>query len=109
MTLPAKLPQPPYYSVIFSSQRSDVEDEAYSQMADRMVDLAAKQPGFLGVDSARGEDGFGITVSYWQTLEAITAWKANGEHLEAQRKGRADWYDAFVLHIARVEKSYGSP
>jgi len=109
MTFPAKTPQPPYYAVIFPSQRNDGEDGAYSQMADRMVELATEQPGFLGIDSARGDDGFGITVSYWQSLEAISAWRQNGEHLEAQRLGRADWYRAFSLHIARVERSYDGP
>jgi len=109
MTLPAKTPNPPYYSVIFSSQRSQGDDEAYSKMAERMVQLAAEQPGFLGVDSARGEDGFGVTVSYWKSLDDIAAWKANGEHLDAQNKGRAQWYEGFTLHIARVERSYCGP
>ncbi len=109
MTLPANPPEPPYYAVIFSSLRNQGDDEAYSLMADRMVELATVQPGFLGVDSARGDDRFGITVSYWQSLEAIAAWKANGEHLAAQNKGREDWYEAFTLHIARVERSYDGP
>lgn len=109
MALPAKTPKPPYYSVVFSSQRSHGDDEGYSKMAERMVQLAAGQPGFLGIDSARGEDGFGITVSYWQSLEDIAAWKANGEHLDAQNKGREQWYESFTLHIARVEKSYRGP
>jgi len=109
MTFPAKPPKPPYYSVIFSNQRRQGDDDAYTAMAERMVDLASTQSGFLGVESARGEDGFGITVSYWQSLEDIAAWKANGEHLEAQNKGKEQWYENFVLHIARVEKSYWGP
>ncbi len=72
----ANLPEPPYYSVIFSSQRSDKDADGYGHMGERMLELAATQPGYLGVESARGEDGFGITVSNWESLESIAAWKA---------------------------------
>jgi heme-degrading monooxygenase HmoA len=104
----AKLPEPPYYSVIFSSQRQP-EDRGYAAMADRMVQLAAEQPGYLGMESARGADGFGITVSYWTTLEAIAAWKAVAEHRAAQKGGQSTWYTHYELRIARVERAYGKP
>jgi heme-degrading monooxygenase HmoA len=99
----ANTPAPPYYAVIFTSLRTDV-DEGYGAMAERMVALAAQQPGFLGVESAR--DGVGITVSYWTDLESIRAWKANAEHLEAQRLGHQKWYAAFMTRIAKVERDY---
>lgn len=102
----AKLPQPPYYCVVFSSQRTE-GDRGYGATSERMVELASLQPGFLGMESARGVDGFGITVSYWQSLEAIAAWKANAEHRIAQENGRALWYEHFELRIARVERAYG--
>lgn len=103
----AATPALPYYAVIFSSQRSSGDDDAYGEAAQRMVELAAQQPGFLGVESARGADGFGITVSYWRDLNAIAAWKANLEHLAVQRKGRRDWYAQFELRVAKVERAYG--
>lgn len=102
----ARLPEPPYYAVIFSSQRTEA-DNGYGDMADRMVALAAEQPGFLGIESTRGADGFGITVSYFRTLEDIAAWKANAEHREAQRRGHQQWYEHFELRIAKVERAYG--
>jgi heme-degrading monooxygenase HmoA len=92
--------------VIFSSLRTD-EDQGYGGAAARMLELAAEQPGFLGVESARGEDGLGITVSYWENAEAIAAWKAVTEHRGAQERGRRDWYSAYTVRIARVERSYG--
>src|SRR5262245_19331487 len=98
----ARLPAPPYYTVIFSSQRSSGEN-GYGQTADRMVELASSQPGYLGIESARGADGFGITVSYWASLEAIAAWKAHAEHRVAQETGKTLWYEHFELRIARVE------
>ncbi len=100
----AKTPTPPYYAVIFTSLRTDV-DEGYGDMADRMVELAAAQPGFLGVESARS--GLGITVSYWESLEAIRHWKMNAEHLIAQQLGRKQWYAAFQTRICKVERDYG--
>lgn len=75
-------------------------------MADRMVELAAQQPGFLGVESARGEDGLGITVSYWSSLESIRDWRANAEHQVAQARGRSEWYEQFALRVCRVERDY---
>lgn len=104
----ARLPAPPYYAVIFSSLRT-AGDEGYEQMAGRMVELAADQPGFLGVESARGGDGFGITVSYWATLEAIAAWRAHAEHRLAQEYGQTHWYAHYELRVARVERAWGKP
>jgi len=108
MTTPefANTPEPPYYAVIFSSLRSD-GDNGYGRMAERLIELAARQPGFLGVESARNPDGFGITVSYWTTPEAISDWKANVEHLAAQDLGKRLWYSNFELRVAKVERSYG--
>ena len=100
----AKTPPPPYYAVIFSSLRTDVA-EGYHETAQRMLDLAAEQPGYLGVEGVR--EGLGITVSYWESLEAIRNWKQQTEHLVAQQKGRTDWYAAYKTRICRVERDYG--
>lgn len=102
----AKLPQPPYYVVCFSSLRTE-GDNGYGEMADAMEQLAREQPGFLGVESARGADGFGITNSYWQDEASIREWKRNVDHIAAQRLGRQDWYQTYELRIARVERAYG--
>lgn len=99
----AQTPEPPYYAVIFTSRRTEV-DEGYAQSADEMMELAAKQPGFLGVERARSGDGEGVSVSYWDSLEAIAAWKGDVDHLTAQRLGREKWYRAYVIRIARVER-----
>ncbi len=104
MTDIAQTPEPPYYAVIFSSRRT-ADDNGYEAMAARMLELASEQPGFLGIESAR--DGLGITVSYWQSLDAVKAWKRNVEHREAQRLGHASWYAAFRVRIAKVEREYG--
>jgi heme-degrading monooxygenase HmoA len=95
----------PYYAVIFSSQRT-AGDHGYGATGDRMVELAAQQPGYLGVESVRGADGFGITVSYWESEQAIRDWKAQAEHLEAQRLGHTQWYEHFELRVAKVERAY---
>lgn len=103
----AKLPTPPYYAVIFSSIRTP-EDKGYGAMADRMLELAAEQPGYLGVESARDSNGFGITVSYWLSIESISNWKANAEHKVAQETGRRDWYEHYEIRIARVELAHSA-
>ena len=102
----ASTPTPPYYAVIFTSLRTE-GDRGYDQMAERMVTLAAQQPGFLGVESARTEGGLGITVSYWASEEAIVAWKAQADHQIAQQTGRRVWYSDYQLRVARVEREYG--
>ena len=99
-------PLPPYYAVIFSSRRTQGEN-GYDAMAARMDELAKTMPGYLGFESARGEDGFGITVSYWQSEEAITNWKKNADHLGAQAKGRDEWYKDYTVRITKVERTYG--
>ena len=102
----AVLPEPPYYAVIFSALRTP-GDQGYAHMAERMVELAVQQPGYLGVESTRGNDGFGITVSYWSSLEAIAHWRADAEHQVAQETGKAQWYEHYELRVALVEKAYG--
>lgn len=95
--------QTPYYAVIFTSTRTELDDN-YSEMAIKMETLAKQQPGFLGVESARNE--IGITVSYWESLEAIANWKQNLDHLDAQFLGRQKWYENYTVRIAKVEKEY---
>ncbi|AJY76491.1 antibiotic biosynthesis monooxygenase family protein [Paenibacillus beijingensis] len=98
----AKTPEPPYYAVIFASQRTE-GDRGYGIMADKMVELAYQQEGFLGVESARDE-GLGITVSYWESLEAIKNWKEHSAHKIAQDRGKAEWYAIFSLRVCKVER-----
>jgi heme-degrading monooxygenase HmoA len=100
----ARTPEPPYYVVIFTSLRTEV-DAGYAEAAQRMLELAAQQPGFLGVESARS-DGLGITLSYWQSEEAIRAWREHAEHSAVREQGRADWYAAFATRVAKVERAY---
>jgi heme-degrading monooxygenase HmoA len=95
----------PYYAVIFSSQRK-ADDAGYGAMADRMAELAAQQPGYLGVETVRGADGFGITVAYWDSEEAIVKWKANTEHRAAQDRGIREWYAHYEVRVAKVERAY---
>jgi heme-degrading monooxygenase HmoA len=92
-----------YYAVIFTSTRTEVE-AGYAEMATKMVELAKAQPGYIGMESSRSE--IGVTVSYWESLEAIKNWKANIEHLEAQEKGRTTWYKNYKVRIAKVEREY---
>jgi heme-degrading monooxygenase HmoA len=93
----------PYYAVIFTSKLTK-NDEDYSEMAQKMEDLAKKQNGFLGIESVR--EDVGITVSYWESLEAIKTWKQNSEHLIAQQKGREQWYSWYNTRICKVEREY---
>lgn len=92
-----------YYAVIFTSTRTEI-DSGYAEMANKMVELAKAQPGYIGMESARSE--IGITVSYWESLEAIQKWKANLDHLEAQEKGKTTWYKNYKVRIAKVEREY---
>lgn len=101
----ASTPKPPYFAVVFTSERAGI-DAGYQEMAARMVELAARQPGFLGVESVRDGD-LGITVSYWSSEEAIARWKRHAEHREAQAGGRAKWYRRYRVRITRVEREYG--
>ncbi|MFJ2367122.1 antibiotic biosynthesis monooxygenase family protein [Pseudomonas sp. NPDC087697] len=101
----ANTPSPPYYAVIFTSLRTTA-DQGYEQAAQRMIELAREQPGFLGLESARGEDGLGITVSYWSSEEAILAWKQHAEHSATREHGRSTWYEAFHTRVCRVERAY---
>ncbi|MCO8314075.1 antibiotic biosynthesis monooxygenase family protein [Pseudomonas mandelii] len=101
----AQTPATPYYAVIFTSLRTD-GDHGYEQAAERMVELAREQPGFLGVESARGADGLGITVSYWDSEAAILAWKYHPEHSAIRERGRSTWYSTCHTRVCRIERAY---
>ncbi|MGN7940189.1 antibiotic biosynthesis monooxygenase family protein [Virgibacillus sp. 6R] len=97
-------PHPPYYAVIFSSQRTE-GDNGYGKMSEAMEKLASEQQGFLGMESAR-DNKLGITVSYWRSLEDIKNWKENSAHKIAQDKGKREWYKRYQVRICKVERDY---
>jgi len=99
----AHTPEPPYWAVIFAAHRSAASGDQFEETDQRMMALAAQQPGFLGVDTAASD--IGITVSYWVDEESIAAWRRNADHAFAQYEGRTRWYDAYELRVARVERA----
>ncbi|KRD75843.1 antibiotic biosynthesis monooxygenase [Lysobacter sp. Root983] len=105
----AALPPPPYYAVIFSSQRNGRDEAGYAATAERMVELVVEQPGFLGYESTRDGSGFGITVAYFDSEAAIAAWRMHAEHTLARERGHRLWYQRFEQRVARVERAYGGP
>jgi heme-degrading monooxygenase HmoA len=94
-----------YYAVIFTSLRTE-GDQGYAEAAERMLALAREQPGFLGIESARGDDGLGITVSYWRDEAAILAWKQHPEHAAIRERGRSTWYAQCQTRVCKVERDY---
>src|SRR5882672_774661 len=102
----AALFEPPYWSIVFTSQRTE-GDNGYGAMAEEMAKLAAQQPGYLGMETARSAEGVGITVAYFRTEADARAWKQVARHLEAQRLGRAQWYRGYRVRVAKVEREYG--
>lgn len=104
MTGPATTPEPPYVAVIFTSLRT-AGDHGYAAMSAAMEELAAQQPGYLGIEAAR--DGLGITVSYWTDAASAADWKQHATHLIAQRRGQNEWYSDYRVRIAVVQREYG--
>lgn len=105
----APTPTPPYHVVIFTSQRSAHDDAGYAAAAAQMDALTRKVPGLLGIESARGADGLGITVCYRDREAAITGWRQQLDHAQAQRRGDTVGYTHYELRVARVERAYGGP
>src|SRR4051794_2055989 len=101
--MPADTPPPPYHAVIFTSIRDERPDDGYAETAARMEEMARTQPGFLGIESARGAGGLGITISYWVSEDAVHSWGRNAEHLLAQKYGREQWYRRFTLRLCVVQ------
>lgn len=99
-------PIEPYVAVVFSSVHTGDDVESYAATAARMEELASEQPGYLGIESARGADGFGITVSYWRSEDDARAWKRQTEHLVAQEAGRSRWYAQYRVRVATVTREY---
>lgn len=105
----ATTPPPPYYAVIFSSKRNDQGEAHYAAAAEAMFALVQQQPGFLGAESARAADGFGITVAYFDGEENIRRWRNHAEHAATRERGKREWYDHFEVRVAKVERAYHGP
>jgi len=97
-----KTPKPPYYSVIFTSQRTD-GDNGYGDVAEKMIQSAEKMDGYIGAESLRDEAGFGMTISYWKSLESINEWRNHMGHMKAKKNGKEVWYSEYMLRICKVE------
>ncbi|MGG0459698.1 antibiotic biosynthesis monooxygenase family protein [Bacillus mycoides] len=95
-----------YYAAIFTSQRSEHNSERYESMSENLVELVKTQPGFIRIESARDNEEYGITISYWESLEAIQKWKANTTHQVAQQKGKETWYSQYNVQICKVVRDY---
>ncbi|MEV6235357.1 antibiotic biosynthesis monooxygenase [Lentzea sp. NPDC051838] len=103
---PVEAFEPPYYVTVFTSVKTPDQD-GYAETADRMEELVQSIPGYLGMEHAQNPGGIGITVGYFRDGEALAQWRANEEHRAAQKRGIAEWYESYSLHIAKVERSYG--
>lgn len=103
---PVEAFEPPYYAAVFTTVRTE-EQTGYPETAARMEDLVKDIPGYLGMDHAQNPGGLGITVGYFRDADALKQWRANAEHRAAQQRGRAQWYQSYTLHIAKVERSHG--
>jgi heme-degrading monooxygenase HmoA len=103
---PVEALEPPYYVAVFSTVRTQ-DQSGYSETNERMEDLVKDIPGFLGMDHAQTPGGLGITVGYFRDAEALTEWRSNTEHRAAQKRGQAEWYQSYTLHVAKVERSSG--
>ncbi|WP_345622522.1 antibiotic biosynthesis monooxygenase [Streptomyces ziwulingensis] len=97
--------EPPYYVAVFTTVRSE-HQSGYSETSARMEDLVKDVPGFLGMDHAQTPGGLGITVGYFRDADALTRWRTDAEHRAAQQRGRAEWYQSYTLHVAKVERSH---
>ncbi|MFQ5439111.1 MAG: antibiotic biosynthesis monooxygenase family protein [Paracoccaceae bacterium] len=104
----ASLYELPYYAAIFTSLRHG-DDAGYSETALNLEKRAATLPGFLGIESARDETGFGISVSYWTDEAALKSWKSDAEHMLAQKLGKTRWYTRYSLRIAVVGRNHEGP
>ncbi len=104
----AVTPEPPYYAVIFTSKRTE-GDNGYDAMMELIAKLSVEQPGYLGRESVRGADGFGVTVVYYKDEASIRAWKAHGQHMVAQKIGKERWYSHYEMRVCKVERAYAGP
>ncbi len=100
------MPQAGEIAVIFASQRNDADEAGYGRAAQAMETLAARQPGYCGIVSSRGADGFGITISYWADEAAALAWRDHPEHIGIRDAGRAVWYDSYQVIVSQISRAY---
>lgn len=91
---------------VFTTVRTENQDD-FSETNAHLEDLVKNLPGYLGMDHAQTPGGLGITVSYFRDADALTQWRTDAEHRAAQKRGRADWYESYTLHVAKVERSHG--
>lgn len=94
------------YAVIFKAEFDELDAE-YAKTASRLRDIAIKNYGCSGFVSST-EGNFELAISYWPDRNAISAWKNDPEHREAQAKGKSKWYKSYTVQVAELVKEYGA-
>ncbi len=95
------------YAVIFKAKLRQLDDN-YADTAERLRERALQEYGCLEFNSfTQGDDE--IAISYWPSEAHIAAWKADSEHLSAQRKGKMQWYDWYSVEVVEVQQEYHYP
>ena len=98
----------PQVVCIFRSVRSDHSAREYEQWSKRMDELVATMPGYVSHTSFRdGTSERGVTISYFQSMKDLVAWKNVSEHREAQDLGRSLFYTEYEIEVAEIVRHYG--
>ncbi len=92
------------YAVIFKAKTNELND-AYFETASRMRELAINNYGcseFISVTEGDQE----ISISYWNSVNDISNWKQNSEHLVAQELGKKAWYESYHVQVVEILREY---
>jgi heme-degrading monooxygenase HmoA len=86
------------FLVVFRNRkRADIDYPAYEAEADRMLELAQAQPGYVSFKSYVADDGEVLALSEWEDEAAARAWGQVAEHRAVQQRGRSTYYEDYTL------------
>lgn len=96
------------YAVIFKSKRQDDNYELYYEHNNALDEKIKSLPGYIEHFGIRNpETREGVTVAYFDSLEAIDQWRKDKEHIDAKKLAKSDFYENYQVEITEVIDKYG--
>jgi heme-degrading monooxygenase HmoA len=87
---------------VFRSRLKPENVQEYYEWAGRISALAKTMPGYVSHKVFTAEDGERVTIVEFADEASQRGWATEMRHVEAKKKGRADFYTEYKLQVCQV-------
>ena len=94
--------------IIFEVYPKQGKADDYFELAAELKPLLEEQPGFIAVErfQSLNDSQKYLSISSWESEEAIKNWRENIEHQQAQNEGKTSIFSKYRIRVAEVVRDY---